>query len=180
MRYRRACTAGATWFFTVNLADRRQDLLTRHIYLLREVMQEVKAQHPFEIVAMVVMPEHLHTIWTLPPDDANYATRWALIKASFSRALPKTEAIRDSRQNKRERGIWQRRYWEHQIRDDADLQAHVDYIHYNPVKHGHTRLPIEWPYSSIHRFIARGWLSAEWCSEGAGGDATQPQVGWAE
>ena len=166
MRYRRACATGATWFFTVNLADRRQDLLTRHIALLREVMQEVKAQHPFEIVAMVVLPEHLHAIWTLPPEDTDYPIRWSLIKSGFSRALPKNEAIRDSRQNKRERGIWQRRYWEHQIRDDADLQAHVDYIHYNPVKHGHAGLPALWPFSSIHRYIAKGWLSQEWSIEG--------------
>ena len=166
MRYRRSNVTGATWFFTVNLADRQQDLLTLHIDLLRKVIRKVKARHPFEIIAMVVMPEHLHTIWTLPPDDADYATRWSLIKAGFSRALPETESIRDSRRHKRERGIWQRRYWEHQIRDDADLQAHVDYIHYNPVKHGHARLPAEWPFSSIHRYIACGRLSPEWSSEG--------------
>ncbi len=166
MRYRRSNVTGATWFFTVNLADRQQDLLTRNVDLLRKVISKVKARHPFEIVAMVVMPEHLHTIWTLPPNDADYATRWALIKAGFSRALPESEPIRDSRRHKRERGIWQRRYWEHQIRDDADLQVHVDYIHHNPVKHGYVRLPSEWPYSSIHRFIERGWLSAEWCDEG--------------
>ncbi len=105
---------------------------------------------------MVVLPEHLHAIWTLPTDDADYPMRWSLIKASFSRSLPKSETIRQSRRRKRERGIWQRRYWEHQIQDDADLQAHVDYIHYNPVKHGHARLPVEWPHSSIHRFIERG------------------------
>jgi len=152
--------------FTVNLANRQQDLLTRQIDLLHEVMRRVQIQHPFEVVAMVVMPEHLHAIWRLPADDADYPTRWSLIKAGFSRGLPKTESIRDSRRRKRERGIWQRRYWEHQIRDDADLQAHVDYIHYNPVKHGCVRLPSEWPYSSIHRFIERGWLSAVWCGEG--------------
>ena len=131
MRYRRSTATGATWFFTVNLATRQQDLLTQHIDLLRTVMRRVQRQRPFEVVAMVVMPEHLHAIWTLPPDDADYPTRWSLIKAGFSRGLPKTESVRDSRRRKRERGIWQRRYWEHQIRDDADLQAHIDYIHYN-------------------------------------------------
>ena len=166
MRYRRSTATGATWFFTVNLANRQQDLLMRHIDLLHEVMRRVQQQRPFEVVAMVVMPEHLHTIWRLPPDDADYPTRWSLIKAGFSRGLPKTESVRDSRRRKRERGIWQRRYWEHQIRDDADLQAHIDYIHYNPVKHGYTHLPSEWPYSSIHKFIKRGWLSAEWSDEG--------------
>ena len=164
MRYRRANAQGATWFFPVNLADRGHDLLIRHVDLLRDVMREVKNRHPFEIVAMVVLPEHLHAIWTLPADDADYPMRWSLIKAGFSRSLPKSEAIRQSRLHKRERGIWQRRYWEHQIQDDADLQAHVDYIHYNPVKHGHARLPVEWPHSSMHQFIERGWMAADWCA----------------
>jgi len=128
MRYRRATTSGACWFFTVNLADRKQDLLVRHIDLLREVIRNVKQQHPFEIIAMVVMPDHLHAIWQLPPDDSDYPMRWSLIKAGFSRNLAKTERIRESRVRKRERGIWQRRYWEHLIRDDKDLQAHVDYM----------------------------------------------------
>ena len=109
-------TSGASWFFTVNLADRKQDLLVRHIDLLREVIRHVKQQHPFEIIAMVVMPDHLHAIWQLPPDDNNYPMRWSLIKAGFSRRLAKTERIRESRLRKRERGIWQRRYWEHLIR----------------------------------------------------------------
>ena len=109
MRYRRAQASGACWFFTVNLANRKQDLLIRHIDLLRGVIRHVKKQHPFEIIAMVAMPDHLHTIWQLPPDDSDYSIRWALIKAGFSRALPKTERIRESRVTKRERGIWQRR-----------------------------------------------------------------------
>ncbi|MFQ2649625.1 REP-associated tyrosine transposase [Aeromonas caviae] len=85
-----------------------------------------------------------------------------LIKAGFSRALPKTERIRESRITKRERGIWQRRYWEHLIRDDADLQAHVNYIHFNPVKHGYCIKPVDWPYSSIHLYIRRGWIKSDW------------------
>jgi putative transposase len=136
MRYRRANTDGGTYFFTVHLAERHSDLLVCHIEDLRAVTQSVKQAHPFSIVAMVVLPEHLHAIWRLPLGDANYPLRWSQIKAGFSRRLPKNELIRASRQAKRERGIWQRRYWEHQIRDETDLARHVDYIHYNPKNPG--------------------------------------------
>jgi putative transposase len=122
----------------------------------------VRAAHPFDIAAMVVLPEHLHTIWTLPAGDTDYSTRWALIKAGFSRALPKDERISPSRRNKGERGIWQRRYWEHQIRDERDFAQHVDYIHYNPVKHGHAQAPRDWAFSSFHHFVRAGILSADW------------------
>ncbi|OQS11471.1 transposase [Chromobacterium violaceum] len=166
MQYRRSIAGGGTWFFTVNLADRRQDYLTRHIDVLRQVVRQVRDRHPFEIVAMVVLPDHFHAVWTLPEGDADYATRMALIKAGFSRNLPKAERIRESRVRRRERGIWQRRYWEHQIRDEADLQAHVDYIHYNPVKHGHVERVADWPYSSFHRYVRLGWLPADWAGEG--------------
>ncbi len=133
MRYQRADAAGDTYCFTVNLAERRSDVLVRHIDDLRATMKTVKDAHPFVILAMVVLPEHLHAIWLLSPDDAGYPLRWSLIKAGFSRRLAKGEHIRASRQAKRERGIWQRRYWEHQIRDEIDLAWHVGYIHYNPV-----------------------------------------------
>ncbi len=162
MRYRRSVSAGGTWFFTVNLADRREDYLTRHIDVLRQAVRQTRSRHPFEIIAMVVLPDHLHAIWTLPPGDADYPLRWALIKSAFSRSLPKTESIRDSRLAKRERGIWQRRYWEHQIRDEADLQAHVDYLHFNPVKHGYVQHVADWPFSSFHRYVRQGLLPADW------------------
>jgi putative transposase len=162
MRYRRADTKGGTYFFTVNLADRHSDLLTQHIHDLREVINTVKRAHPFVIEAMVVLPEHLHAIWRLPQEDARYPMRWGLIKAGFSRRIEKTERIRASRQAKRERGIWQRRYWEHQIRDDTDFEKHVDYIHYNPVKHGYASHPIDWPFSTLHRYVQRGILPANW------------------
>lgn len=167
MQYRRSVVAGATWFFTVNLADRQQDHLTRHIDTLRQVIRQTRSRHPFDIVAMVVLPDHLHAIWTLPEGDADYPLRWSLIKSTFSRSLPKTEFIRDSRVSKRERGIWQRRYWEHQIRDEADLQAHVDYIHFNPVKHGYVNTVIEWPYSSFHRYVRVGLLPVDWGGNGS-------------
>lgn len=162
MRYRRSLAAGGTFFFTVNLADRRGDLLVANIEALRAAMRSVRQRHPFEIVAMVVLPNHMHAIWRLPDGDANYPVRWSLIKAGFSRSLPKTEAIHGGRARKRERGIWQRRYWEHQIRNDDDLARHVDYVHFNPVKHGYVTQAIEWPHSSIHRFVRDGSLPDTW------------------
>ena len=131
--YRRTRIAGATYFFTVNLADRSRSLLTEHIASLWAAFKYVRVGHPFAIDAIVVLPDHLHAIWTLPPEDSDFALRWRLIKTTFSRALPHTEPRSASHQAKRERGIWQRRYWEHLIRDDADFARHVDYIHINPV-----------------------------------------------
>ncbi|WKJ89813.1 transposase [Methylomonas montana] len=162
MRYRRSKATGASYFFTVNLANRQSDCLVRHIETLREITRTVKNSHPFAIEAMVVLPDHIHAIWRLPENDADYPVRWSLIKAGFSRQLEKAEFIRPSRQSKRERGIWQRRYWEHQIKDDLDFERHVDYIHYNPVKHGYAKQPIDWPFSSVHRYVRTGVLSAHW------------------
>jgi putative transposase len=170
MRYRRATAAGGSYFFTVNLADRSDDTLVRHIDVLRTVMQQVKQAHPFSIVAMVVLPEHLHAIWRLPPGDADYPLRWSLIKSGFSRRIAKGENVRASRQAKRERGIWQRRYWEHQIRDEDDLARHVDYIHYNPVKHGWVARVVDWPHSTFHEFVKRGMVSPDWGVDDGGGD----------
>ena len=162
MRYRRATAAGGTYFFTVNLAERRSDVLVRYVDGLRTVLKKVKEKHPFSILAMVILPEHLHAIWRLPPDDADYPLRWSLIKGGFSRLLAKSERIRASRMAKRERGIWQRRYWEHQIRDEGDLARHVDYIHYNPVKHGWVERAIEWPHSTLHGYVERGIVKPDW------------------
>jgi putative transposase len=162
MYYRRARVPGGTYFFTVNLADRRTDFLVRYIDDLRESLDKVKKAHPFALLSMAVMPEHLHSIWRLPEGDADYPARWGLIKAGFSRRLNATEHVRLSRKTKRERGIWQRRYWEHQIRDDADLARHIDYIHYNPVKHGLVERPVDWPHSTLHAYIKRGIVSADW------------------
>ena len=172
MRYRRSKAPGGTFFFTVNLADRRSRLLTCKIDLLRDAIRKVRHAHPFEIVAIVILPDHLHSIWSLPEGDADYATRWSLLKGNFSRALATGEPVSRARSLKRERGIWQRRYWEHRIRDEEDLARHVDYIHINPVKHGHATAPAEWPYSSIHRYIRQGLLPANWAAapEGFGAD----------
>jgi len=162
MRYRRTRSEGATYFFTANLADRSADTLVRHIDALRTSLAAVKATHPFSLVAMVVLPEHLHAIWRLPEGDADYPKRWALFKAGFSRRLDKREFIDPSRVSKRERGLWQRRYWEHRIRDENDLASHTNYIHFNPVKHGWATRPVDWPYSTLHGYIARGIVSRDW------------------
>jgi len=162
MRYIRSKSKGGTFFFTVNLADRSRNLLTDNIDLLRNVMSGVKHKHPFTLDAIVVLPDHLHTVWTLPENDNNYQKRWMLIKAGFSRLIPGTEMITVSRQQKGERGIWQRRFWEHKIRDEIDLENHVNYIHYNPVKHGYAKRASDWPYSSIHKYIRNGKLNDSW------------------
>ncbi|MEH6576303.1 MAG: transposase [Amphritea sp.] len=162
MHYRRSDTAGGTYFFTVNLCDRNQSLLVDHVDFLRLSIARVKVRHPFIIDAMVVLPDHLHAIWTLPECDSDYAKRWMLIKAGFSRGIDKQEVTSASRQSKGERGIWQRRYWEHLIRDDNDYARHVDYIHFNPVKHGYVNLASDWPFSSIHKFIRNGVFNRDW------------------
>ncbi len=164
MYYRRSRIAGGTFFFTVNLHNRSSGLLTEHIEILRESVRKIRRSHPFDIVAMVVLPDHLHTVWTLPSGDLDYPVRWSLIKAGFSRNIEAREPVNSSRKRKRERGIWQRRYWEHQIRDDVDLARHVDYIHFNPVKHDYATVPVEWPHSSIHRYIRRGILMPDWAA----------------
>ncbi|KAF1709340.1 transposase [Pseudoxanthomonas kalamensis DSM 18571] len=164
MEYRRSHQPGGTYFFTVNLADRSRTLLTDHVDVLRAVTRRVKQAHPFDILAWVVLPEHLHAVWTLPEGDGDCATRWMLIKAGFSRRLPKDEWIRASRRRKGERGIWQRRFWEHLVVDEDDLQRHVDYVHINPVKHGHVSRASDWQYSSIHRYIRQGLMSEDWAA----------------
>jgi len=162
MRYRRANVAGGTYFFTVNLAERKRTLLVDHVDLLRAVIEKIKAAHRFKIDAMVILPDHLHAVWTLPMGDCDYATRWMLIKAGFSRDLAKDERRNKSRVAKGERGVWQRRYWEHVIRDDRDYSRHVDYVHYNPVKHGYVERVGDWPHSTFHRYVARGIYPPNW------------------
>ena len=162
MQYRRTDITGASYFFTANLAERHKRLLVENIEVLREAVKTVKQRHPFEIDAMVVLPDHIHALWTLPQGDQDYPTRWMLIKTSFSRQINKGERRNQSRIAKHERGIWQRRYWEHLIRDERDYIHHVDYIHYNPVKHGHVTKASEWPYSSIHRYIKSCMIDEDW------------------
>jgi putative transposase len=164
--YRRYRLKGSCCFFTVALVERRSRLLTENIQGLRTAFREVKQAHPFKLEAVVILPDHLHCIWTLPPEDDDFSTRWRHIKAAFSRQLPKTERRSQSRLNKGERGIWQRRFWEHAIRGDADYQRHVDYIHYNPVRHGYVTRVADWRYSSFHRFVRLGVYPGDWAGPG--------------
>jgi REP-associated tyrosine transposase len=165
--YRRNFLSGGSFFFTANLADRRLRLLTDRIDLLRKAFKGTRLRHPFSIEAIVVLPDHLHTVWTLPEGDDDFALRWRQIKSAFSRGLTDGERISASRASKNERGIWQRRYWEHTLRDEADFARHVDYIHFNPVKHGHVTQVKDWPYSSFHRMVGLGIYSLDWAGDAA-------------
>ena len=164
--YRRSQTSGATYFSVVTY--RRQlilcDDLVRHA--LRTAIASTRATRPFAIDAWVLLPDHLHCIWTLPPGDADYATRWNLIKRRVSvmcrGAYQRGEWLTASRCKHRESTLWQRRYWEHQIRDELDFVRHVDYIHYNAVKHGHCHRVVDWPHSTFHRYVARGYYPLDW------------------
>ncbi|WP_197673284.1 REP-associated tyrosine transposase [Leptolyngbya sp. O-77] len=138
--------------------------MPRNLQLLRSAFHQVQQRHPFTIDAIVVLPDHLHCLWTLPKSDANYSSRWRLLKSEFSRHCPSRYKRQrsQSRQHKGEQAIWQRRFWEHQIRDEADLIRHVDYIHYNPVRHGFVEAPKDWVYSSFHRFVQREIYEEHW------------------
>lgn len=161
--YTRARFAGGCYFFTVNLAQRRDnDLLVARAADLRQAFRVTRAAHPFTVDAIVVLPEHLHCIWTLPEGDSDFSTRWRLIKAHFSRAIAPGEDISISRRRKSERGIWQRRFWEHLIREENDYARHMDYIHFNPVKHGYVATTQEWPLWSFDSMVRRGFYPKDW------------------
>ncbi len=165
MRYRRAKTPGATYFFTVVTFGRRRILCQPdNVELLRAAFKTVKSRHPFIIDAIVVLPDHLHCLWTMPSGDNDYPMRWNAIKIHFTRYCAAEYKIPASaaRKRKREHAIWQRRYWEHEIRDDLDFERHCDYIHWNPVKHGLVIHARDWPYSSFHRFVNLGVYSHGW------------------
>ena len=164
-RYLRAFVPGATYFFTVAILERRRALLTRNIALLREVFSGTRQRRPFAIDAIVVLPDHLHCIWALPPGDCDFSSRWHAIKARFSAQVSRGEALSPRRRWKGERGIWQRRFWEHVVRDEADFERCADYIHWNPVKHGYVQAPLEWPHSSIHRYVERGIYARDWVAD---------------
>jgi putative transposase len=163
--YRRNFVPGGCFFFTVNLADRRWRLLTEHVDALRSAIRETRERHPFTIDAIVILPDHLHAVWTMPEGDRDFATRWRLIKSTFSRSFPAGEFVSASRIAKGERGIWQRRYWEHTIRDEEDFARHIDYIHINPVKHRLVTRVRDWPYSSFHRMVGLGVYPEDWAGD---------------
>jgi putative transposase len=165
--YRRVWNPGGCYFFTVNLLQRgNNDLLIRYIDTLREAVRHVRNRHPFAIHGWVVLPNHLHCLIELPTGDCDYATRWFLIKSRFSRNIPPNERRSDSQSRRGERGIWQRRYWEHAIRNAQDYRAHLDYIHINPLKHGLVERVSDWPYSTFHRSVAQGLYGKDWADDG--------------
>jgi putative transposase len=171
LRYR---VPGGTYFFTINLLDRGTDLLTRHIDHLREAARQTRIERPFHIDAWVVFPEHMHCVITLPEGDSDFSNRIKAIKIRFVRALPPTEHRSSARAARGERGIWQRRFWEHTIRDQQDYVKHMDYVHYNPVKHGYVTQVSEWPFSTFHRWVKAGVLPSDW---GGVGDMEKIQAG---
>ncbi|MBT8141948.1 MAG: transposase [Gammaproteobacteria bacterium] len=163
--YRRSRASGAYYFFTTNLADRNSKLLVAEIEKLRNAYKRVQELKPFKTIAICVLPDHIHAIWQLPKNDVDYSSRWRILKANFSRNFTATDSRTYSKFKKGEKGIWQRRFWEHQIRNETDLQNHINYIHYNPVKHGLVQKVEDWPHSSFHRFIEEGNLSKDWGSK---------------
>jgi REP-associated tyrosine transposase len=160
--YRRNRVPGGTYFFTVNLLDRRSDLLVKQIDILRDPVRRARARAPFHIDAWAVLPDHMHCLWTLPPGDADFPERWRAIKIAFVKCLPAGEPRSSVMTSRGERGIWQRRYWEHTIRNDRDFATHMDDTHFNPVKHGLVAHPADWPYSSFHRCIDAGLYPQAW------------------
>jgi putative transposase len=161
-RYIRSFVPGGTFFFTVTIADRSSDLLIREIRRLRASYASVQRRHPFETLAICVLPDHIHALWRMPAGESDFALRWQQIKRGFSTNLEVERDVTSSKVIKRESGIWQRRYWEHQIRDEEDFARHVDYIHFNPVKHGHVKHVKDWPHSSFSRWVERGDLPQSW------------------
>jgi putative transposase len=169
MRYRRLTVPGATYFFTVVTYQRKPLFAnTRAVAMLEDSIARVLEKRPFIIEAQVVLPDHLHSLWTLPDDDCDYSTRWRLIKEDFTRqfvarfgAGPRD----DGRRIRGERTIWQRRYWEHLIRNDRDFAAHVEYIHINPVRHALVSAPKDWPHSTFKSWVSKGLYDMTWGSD---------------
>jgi putative transposase len=163
--YRRVYVSGGTFFFTV-VTYMRHPIFKEEtaIRLLKSCFQSTMKIHPFNVDAIVLMPDHLHTIWTLPDDEFDFSIRWKQIKMTFSEQYSGnySNKLTKSMMNKKEKGIWQRRFWEHAIRSQEDFNNHCDYIHYNPVKHGLVNLPLEWEYSSFRKFIEKGLYDKDW------------------
>jgi putative transposase len=170
MRYRRVSVPGASYFFTVVTHERRHIFAeAQAVRLLYAAIGRVREKRPFAIEAQVILPDHLHAIWTLPDDDCDYPTRWRQIKEAFTRGYASSRPLpaRDEAQRARgEQTVWQRRYWEHLIRNDDDFSAHVEYIHFNPVRHGYVTAPRDWPHSTFLDWVARGLYDRAWGSQG--------------
>ena len=165
MQYRRVYTKGACYFFTLVTEQRRPIFKNdQQIKILRESFKKVKQKYPFKIDAIVVLPDHIHCIWTLPEGDQDYSTRWRLIKTGFTKQCDTSiiQSPNHTRTRKKQQAIWQHRFWEHMIRNEQDYQHHVEYIHYNPVKHGLVKQASDWPYSSLHQYINDGIVPRNW------------------
>ncbi|MGJ4945386.1 REP-associated tyrosine transposase [Bradyrhizobium sp. HKCCYLS1011] len=167
VRYRRNFVPGGTFFFTVTLFDRNSRILVDQIEVLRESFRITRNERPFAIDAIAILPEHLHVLMTLPPGDADFSGRWRRIKGQFSSVLLRA-GLSIPRRNNGDLALWQNRFWEHTIRDDDHFARHVDYIHFNPVKHGLVTRVHDWPYSSFRRYVREGLLPEDW-----GGDVTE-------
>jgi putative transposase len=164
VKYRRYYHPGGTYFFTLTLQNRKADYLTQYINELGNAIRNVKCIHAFNTLAIVVLPDHLHTIWQLPEGDSNFSLRWRCIKTSFAANI-KRRGVCIGKNQYNEHVLWQRRFWEHMIRDEKDFERHVNYIHYNPVKHHLVKQVKDWPYSSFHRFVKKGILPLNWSSD---------------
>jgi len=164
--YRRANVTGGTYFFTVVTYRRQTFLCDDDVRMaLRNGIEQTRKRYPFEIDAWVLLPDHLHAIWTLPTGDADFGKRWSMIKRHVTKhcaRLKRDEWLNDSKRKRMESTVWQRRFWEHQIRDEWDYEKHVDYIHFNPVKHGHVKYVNEWPYSTFHRYVKNNIYPTDW------------------
>ena len=168
--YRRCCDEGGTFFFTLVTFERAAFLTSNEARrCLRAAWKETQCAHPFQVDAVCLLPDHLHCVWTLPEGDTDYSSRWKQLKGAFTRSYLAgggSDGFRNaSRLRSREAAVWQRRFWEHRIRDGEDYRRHVEYIHYNPVKHGHVSKPIDWAWSSLHRFVRQGLHEKDWGSQ---------------
>ncbi|EDY85320.1 transposase [gamma proteobacterium HTCC5015] len=161
-QYIRKIDGGRTWFFTVNLQNRKSQTLTKHIDILRASVKKVRTRYPFEINAWVVLPDHMHAVWTLAEEDSDFSLRWRLIKTYFVKSLSDSERVPLRNEKRGEAGLWQRRFWEHQIRDAEDYKNHIEYCYINPVRHGYVQRVRDWPYSSFHRDVQGGEFPTSW------------------
>lgn len=174
VQYRRNFVPEGTYFFTVTLADRRSSALVDDVSALRMAFRIARHERPFTIEAIAILPDHLHAVWTLPSGDSDFPGRWKRIKAYFTHRLV-AAGVPVKQHRKGEYALWQGRFWEHTIRNETDFERHVDYVHFNPVKHTLVTRAREWPYSSFHAYVRRGLLPADWA-----GDAEVPMIGFGE
>ena len=176
--YLRWTQAGGTYFFTVKTCNQRPLFNDSHLReFLHQAIEDTRNQKPFEVLALVLLSDHLHCIWKMPDSDDDFSTRWSMIKRKFTQRYMtsgrKVSRISESQQREGRRGVWQRRFWEHAIRDDRDYAAHIDYVHFTPVKHGLVNHVADWPYSTFHRFVENGVFGSDW----AGGSEMDMNVG---